>query len=323
MPELKKPVAKKDARKQTPRPAGGRKPSPAKVVTAANPPPSKRGATPKKKTASAKKTNPSSSVAPASEEPSESESGSFKASEPGSFKAIASYEMTSYDRTPYGQDEDNPPVIVSYASATDSGNGEHHMWAVGNMLRAAGVNWYTAKFTNDLNWQVAWFGRLGLPSMRICIVILSPEYMASPKCRKELLSAAQEDKAIIPLSFGPLPRSLRDDNWFGETQEDVYSGILIRQRLTNMIPPRRPTASSWIIGRRTAPRCSGASPASSPNPRWWHPVLHPSQCLRSALSHPFRLRYLHCQRPSCSVRNADHRAQGVPASGARAFRYHI
>eukprot|EP00966_Prymnesium_polylepis_P125430 2900074-Prymnesium_polylepis.2 len=29
------------------------------------------------------------------------------------------------------------------------------MWAVGNVLRNAGIAFYTAKFTNDLDWQCA------------------------------------------------------------------------------------------------------------------------------------------------------------------------
>ena len=58
-----------------------------------------------------------------------------------------------YDATPFAQEETNPPVIISYATATDEGRGEQHMWAVANALRAEGINLYTAKFTNETDWQ--------------------------------------------------------------------------------------------------------------------------------------------------------------------------
>ena len=75
-----------------------------------------------------------------------------------------------------------------------------------------------------------------MPSTQICIVMLSTEYMSSQKCRTELHAAAKEDKKIIPLVFGKLPRNLADNKWFGSSEADMLAGILIRQRLTNLIP---------------------------------------------------------------------------------------
>eukprot|EP00966_Prymnesium_polylepis_P125431 2900074-Prymnesium_polylepis.3 len=44
----------------------------------------------------------------------------------------------------------------------------------------------------------------------------------------------QDDRATQP---EPAAAHLADDAWFGDDQADQLSGILIRQRLTNMIPP--------------------------------------------------------------------------------------
>ena len=43
--------------------------------------------------------------------------------------------------------------------------------AVGNMLRAAGINWYTAKFTNDIDWQCA--PRGSIRAVSVCSASLS------------------------------------------------------------------------------------------------------------------------------------------------------
>ena len=58
------------------------------------------------------------------------------------------------------------------------------------------IAWQLSRALLRLARRVAWFGRLGLSSTRVCIVCLSPEYLASVKCRQELLSAAKENKLI-------------------------------------------------------------------------------------------------------------------------------
>ena len=63
------------------------------------------------------------------------------------------FSADGYDATPFAQETNNPPVIISYASATDGDRGEQHMWAVGNVLRSEGVSFFTAKYANELDWQ--------------------------------------------------------------------------------------------------------------------------------------------------------------------------
>lgn len=43
------------------------------------------------------------------------------------------------------QDEYFPPVIISYATATDAGNGERYAWALANLLRKNKINAYLGK----------------------------------------------------------------------------------------------------------------------------------------------------------------------------------
>ena len=50
--------------------------------------------------------------------------------------AAASTRRLSYNSTPFAQEHARPPVIVSYASAADSGRGEQHMCA--SVLLAVG-----------------------------------------------------------------------------------------------------------------------------------------------------------------------------------------
>ena len=120
--------------------------------------------------------------------------------------------------------------------------GEAHVWAVANALLSCGVHVYLAKFAETEDWQTAWFGRLGRATTVCCVCLVSAEYMRSAKCRRELYEACKEDKINIAAMFGPPPEGfLRDEGWFASgtvaTQHEVNAGILIRQRLTNLIPP--------------------------------------------------------------------------------------
>ena len=72
---------------------------------------------------------------------------------PSAAPLVKEFRAEGYDATPFAQEINNPPVIISYATGTDSGRGEQHMWAVGNVLRREGVSVFNAKFTNEIDWQ--------------------------------------------------------------------------------------------------------------------------------------------------------------------------
>ena len=68
----------------------------------------------------------------------------------------------------------------------------------------------------------------------IYLLTSSPVHSTFPMVA--ILLPPQESTVLIPLCLDMLPRPLTDDKWFGDSQEDRFSGILVRQRLTNMIP---------------------------------------------------------------------------------------
>ena len=149
-----------------------------------------------------------------------------------------------YDCTPFVQVEEEPPVIISYAGASDRGRGEQHMWAVGSVLQAEGVNVYIGDFAVADQGE-AFAEQLSLPNTHIFICMLSAEYLASPACRQELLSAAKENMAIIPVCVGELAVPLHDDAWFGTAEEDTLAGSLIRRRLSSVIPSHGVFQDDW------------------------------------------------------------------------------
>ena len=138
-----------------------------------------------------------------------------------------------------------PEVILSYATATDGGQGELWMWKVASALRGVGIATYNGKQNVTAgDWYQKFFGKL--PEAKVFIAFLSLEYFKSEACRKEIYAAASHGKVIIPVIIAMPPAGLRQGNterYFGATEaeasepENIEKGNVVSMHTNNCLPP--------------------------------------------------------------------------------------
>ena len=138
-----------------------------------------------------------------------------------------------------------PKVMLSYATATDGGQGELWMWRVACALREVGIATYNGKQNVTAgDWYQSFFGKL--PEAMVFVAFLSPEYFESWACRREIYMAASHDKAIIPLIIATPPAGLRQGNperYFGKTEaeksepDNIEKGNVVSMHTNNILPP--------------------------------------------------------------------------------------
>ena len=138
-----------------------------------------------------------------------------------------------------------PEVILSYATATDGGQGELWMWKVASALREVGIATYNGKQNVTAgDWYQKFFGKLW--EATVFIAFLSPEYFMSWACREEIYAAASRGMLIIPVIIATPPAGLRRGNterYFGATEaeasepENIEKGNVVSMHVNNWLPP--------------------------------------------------------------------------------------
>eukprot|EP00035_Acanthoeca_spectabilis_P007311 m.135187 g.135187 ORF g.135187 m.135187 type:complete len:1052 (-) comp13897_c0_seq1:323-3478(-) len=154
-------------------------------------------------------------------------------------------------------------VLISYATghtadpAGPDDAGARLLRQVSATLTAAGISHYHGEMCPaSRSWQVEWFGRVERCS--VAVVLLSPGYLQSRACLKELLALLQcsrltDADRIIPVVVAPGVREALHGNFAGDTYQGQLQASAVRTLCNRnwLPPPDRGTFSNDFNGNAT------------------------------------------------------------------------
>ena len=126
-------------------------------------------------------------------------------------------------------------IVLSYQSKGAGGKAFEYTERIANELKQQGLTCFHGKdITAGKDWRQEFFSRI--PTAKVALVMLCPDYPKSGPCRKELVSICKhlKDTNIIPVCIEPTNLS---GNFFGDQPDDVRDAALVKSFLGNQIPP--------------------------------------------------------------------------------------
>lgn len=129
-----------------------------------------------------------------------------------------------------------PEALISYqTNSTGEQLGKHWVWALAHELRDHNIATFNGyQVQSGENWVTEYFGVI--PECKVLVAMLSKSYFQSRACLKELITAIEQEKPVIPIFLEAVNT---EGHFLGESTQQIKLANLIRIMVLsrNCVPP--------------------------------------------------------------------------------------